>query len=283
MFVRCEKRGSQAAGAFNQEGDFIKAGVKASDLAMTSAYLGFLERSVGCKYIVGHCRQSTRGDPSILANDHPVFNKRKNIFLVHNGTVTCKELDKNASRTDTWIFMHGINQFLQKDRSCDYLSRAVRDSFTWICDHGGISNESVIVVGNRKELIFAKGTEKPLVWQYDEDDKRLMFGSETTIVHSKEGVKNEKKPYSCLKNNTVVIIDVRDGTLVAQELPVKVKTYSSWSRDTVLYDRDNYYTWTGNMTTYTSGDGVVYYNGRPWNAKKGRWENPNQWGGDLCD
>jgi hypothetical protein len=145
-------------------------------------------------------------------NDHPIFNRRKSIFLVHNGIISCKEYDQSEEITDTWIFMNAITDVAAKDRSKEYLSTAVKQSFTKLC---GISahNSSVIVVGNKKEIVFAKSYGKPLLWNEETDDegKRIVFGSEFNIIcDDPKKSERECKELGCYK---MVTIRVRDGKM----------------------------------------------------------------------
>jgi len=247
MMIRCQKRGKDASGAFNQAGDFIKSTVKSEKLVLMSSFDNFLKESVGCKYVVGHCRAATSGDPKKIDNNHPVFNKRKSIFLVHNGTVTCKEFNKYPQHSDTWIFIVGLMSMMDKDRSDDYLSRTMIDAFKKISDDG--TNSSVVVVGNRKELVFLKSYGRPLVWQESEGGI-VVFGSETSIIHDKDDAMT-KKPYESLKSYTHVIIDVKTGEITKGDIKVKIKSYYSSDHDTVEYDKD---TATGTWEGWTQAD-----------------------------
>lgn len=250
MLVRCESRGRDASGFFDQKLRCVKVPLRASEFVnetaeFTNVTENIFERAVkgslGCKYIIGHCRQATRGRPDVLENNHPVFTKDQKIYLVHNGCVSCAKYDKDKEATDTYIFINAIEEFRKEGKS---LSEIVEESFKQI-EKDSTFNDSVIVVGDQKEVVFCKNDGRPLLWQLIDDS--IVFGSETTIINSKED-KSKGKNYFYLHENEIVSIKLDE---IKMERKLMKGKREKFEEEQIEYNDDWSITqWTGYRSSF---------------------------------
>jgi hypothetical protein len=232
MLARCQSRGTHATGVFNNRLHYLKAPIKADEFIEMREYNAFKKHSIGCKYIIGHCRLSTRGKPEITRNDHPLFDEKKRFFLVHNGILSCTKFDKTPEEVDTSIFVHVIGENINaSNHLVDTLDIIVDKAFC-IIEKEATLNSSVIVVGNHDKIVFCKNKDRPLLWQ-SQDDDIIVFGSETTIIEEKDN----GKPFNVLQDYAMQYIDLKTGKIDGRDLKYERKSCSRRDK-TVMHGKD---------------------------------------------
>ena len=90
MLSRCQSRGYDATGVVNASMRCIKGKVPSRTFIGFPKFKEWADESIGGRFVIGHCRQATRGDPSDNSNNHPVpvIDNGKKVYVVHNGIVT---------------------------------------------------------------------------------------------------------------------------------------------------------------------------------------------------
>jgi len=247
MLVRCESRGSHATGVFNARGDFYKAPVASTKFVKLRTVKEMFQESIGLKYIIGHCRFATRGDPKNNDNNHPVHDAKRKFFLVHNGMVECKKFDYNPKNTDTLILMNAIVSHAKNMKKARY-SSVVKAAFNDVTKNG--DNEmSAIITANGEEIVFARTRSSPLAFQFMND--AIFFASTTDIIGLEPNMKNEKnediKEFYNLEDHSMCIIVVKDNTFSSQVLetyprpvPITKHVKSEWQKRYVFDDEKEF-------------------------------------------
>lgn len=226
MLVRCESRGTDATGVFNQHMQHLKFPEKSSVFTKRKSFRKFLKWTRGCKYIIGHCRHATRGNPKDNTNNHPFFLEDRSIFLVHNGHARCSKFDLDKSKTDTLVYVNAIKHYKDSTEFKDAsISDIIEKAFVE-CEKDNWYNQSVVVAGTPANIFICKSFTSPLFTLWNAEKTRLIFASSREIMGS------TKLQPVYLESEVMVSISVDDGK--------EEKKKISASRG--QYDYQNYYT-----------------------------------------
>src|SRR3990167_2182628 len=141
--VQSEKRGKDATGAALQSQDFIKAPTPASDYVKTNAYKHFLRKALGQKWIVGHTRHATQGDPKDNINNHPILIHPRNSLLVFNGIVSSNTIKEDESKTDTYIIVDAIKKHWVSGNLAESVKKAYKEFWGFSATIASTKNEIV--------------------------------------------------------------------------------------------------------------------------------------------
>ena len=217
MLLCGQLRGTHGTGMFlvDKEGnpEYLKIGGNAQQLMDTKEFNPFMSRVLQKGTIlVGHNRFATKGDHS-TPNAHPF--QYKQITLVHNGTVTSTDLEKNKVKVDSHSFTKDI---ANADDFKEHL-QLTRGAFCFVWYNKKLN-----------KLLIYRNDERPL--SMFEADNSFIFASEGNMVRWLAGRKNIKHDYREIKPEVLYSFDMSvNGPKKIEEepLPKKFHYYSGYT------------------------------------------------------
>jgi glutamine phosphoribosylpyrophosphate amidotransferase len=168
MLIRCQIRGTDASGAFNSRLEIVKSpGSFKHGLLRQRKFAKFLNKSVGCKFIVGHTRMATQGTPKKNSNNHPfrVKTQRGPLCLVHNGWL----FDVPFNICDTIYIIRHLKRVI--NRGMDFPEYLYHYNEM-------IDGEAVLAIGFENRLILSRSGHNTLVF----DESMRYFASTAKIL-----------------------------------------------------------------------------------------------------
>lgn len=175
MFKKAEQRGRDASGVATQDLQFLKWSKPTSEAKKTETFNNFLEFAVGQKWIIGHARAATQGDPSQAINNHPISVEKGKFLLVHNGVVGSKRIVSDDKRTDTYIIAEAIKKRWMDGNMFGSVQEAYKLFY----------GSAAIAVISHKEIVLARRFN-PIV-RGVLPSGAIAFGSTDSIVKGKTG------------------------------------------------------------------------------------------------
>jgi len=144
VLVESEKRGSDSTGVGLQDLTVVKAPIKSSVFVETKMFQNITRKALKQKWIVGHTRHSTQGNPKENINNHPlkIFNDRA--LVVHNGIVHSEVIKSDKNRTDSYIVAHAV----EKSWGPKSLQSIVKEAYTMFYGY------AATIVFSRKSIVF---------------------------------------------------------------------------------------------------------------------------------
>jgi hypothetical protein len=208
VLKKSEDRGHHATGVALQSLDFLKAGIPAKDFILRHEFRDILKRAIGQKWIVGHTRWATQGDPSNNWNNHPVTALPGKYLLVHNGIVGTDKFDENTDKVDTFVVANAI----KKEWREEDLFTTVQESYK------SFYGSAAIAVVDHSEIILAR-RDNPIVMGTLKSGA-ITFASEEKFLKNKY---EKAKDIVHLPDNTIVGYDQygakKSGTVERKERP----------------------------------------------------------------
>lgn len=202
MFPAIVHRGPHAYGFMYYTGDDELVHVEkwAGRADTDEAFENALLIPTNAKWVVGHVRYFTHGDPSNNLNNHPISHGR--IVGVHNGII------RN--------YREVLDQTGREDDATEVDSEAIFAAINAWGHRAGlrkIDGDMVAVYANREKpnlLNIARSYGRPLVFARTRTGA-LMFASEERVI---EAAKVDHGPFSPLSRNR--LLRVREGKVVAR-------------------------------------------------------------------
>lgn len=103
-------RGHDATGVGTQDLKIWKNGVPVTQFIQSAQYKEFEKHAIGKKWIIGHTRHGTQGNPKNNINNHPLRVYQNSAIFVHNGIVYSQKIGSDKSKTDTYIIAKALEQ-----------------------------------------------------------------------------------------------------------------------------------------------------------------------------
>lgn len=146
-FIKSQERGRDASGVALPDMNFIKASVPSEHFVKRPEYKGFLKKAIGQKWIIGHTRLATQGDPQFNVNNHPMVSRKGRFMVVHNGGVGSDVIESDPNKTDSYIIVKAISRGRRKGKS---LFDSVKEAYGMF--HGAAST----IATSSDEIVFTK-------------------------------------------------------------------------------------------------------------------------------
>ena len=187
LLLQSEKRGSDATGAAyvdeNNKLIIAKDNRKASSFVQTKKYRKFKDDMINAKIIIGHTRLETQGDKEFIHNNHPIFDRKSGIAIVHNGSISnynkIQEIEKFKldGECDSEIILRVVEKF-----GIEKAVEILRGSFTF----------AVINTHTPDKLQLYKDSN-PLYLIYFPEYKWIVFSSDDDYIKDAFSVSNSEK------------------------------------------------------------------------------------------
>lgn len=217
ILVESRARGRDAAGVATQDLGFLKSSEGIERLVNTDVFPDFLERAIGQKYIIGHTRAATQGNPDDNFNNHPLSVNREKFLIVHNGAVKTSDWS-NKRRTDSYVIAESIARELGAGKG---FPGAVKDAYKHF------DGKAAIFAITPTQFVLAKKVN-PIVMAKDGDV--VAFASEARFLEA-AGFQN-----STVLPEGVVGSVKRNGDIDLKPLPApnynlqKISLSEAWGR-----------------------------------------------------
>lgn len=209
VFLRSQSRGRDASGVANQGLGYLKSTEDAGKLVKSSSFKRFMKRSIGRKWVIGHTRAATQGDPQDNYNNHPITTKKGKFLMIHNGIVGSVKIDEDTNITDSYVVAKAIKRAWTKDS----LFKSVQDAYKYFYGWAGI------VVISTKEIVLARRLAPIAIGEFNGS---IVFASERGFI-------SEAKNVMMMNDNRVIGYDsdghIQRGRLRHIDRPLARRTY----------------------------------------------------------
>lgn len=175
IFVKSKERGIDASGVAIQNLSYHKKPVPSNEFVKTREYKKILKKAIGKKWIIGHTRWATQGDPKNNKNNHPLTALPGKFLMVHNGVVGTDKFDSNETKTDSYI----VAQSIKKAWVEGNLQKSVKDAYKkfW--------GNATIAVITPKEISIIKRNNPLFINRFS--GRALSFASKKEFLEGHEG------------------------------------------------------------------------------------------------
>lgn len=170
-------RGEDSTGIALQSLDYLKSATPSYDYVKTQDFQDFLDKALGQQWILGHTRRSTRGNPEILENDHPIRGK-KPFLLAHNGVVGTNKIPVSYSKTDTYIIVDSVDKHFKNNDLESTLRSAYKEFWG--------SSTTITVTKNQFGVVKRINP----IFRGDTTDGGVAFASELAVLYANNLINN---------------------------------------------------------------------------------------------
>ena len=175
MLVECETRGTDATGIaiINSDTNKIevyKKPLRARDFVKTDEWKEVIRDFGTFNIILGHTRNATHGDPENPENNHPFFNKKENVVMIHNGIISNhrelyeKHKMKQVGECDSSIIL----DLFCKTKNINEPIKQIRGGMAFTLYHD--------------EKLYLFRNSYPLFISFDNQNKTFYFASELDFI-----------------------------------------------------------------------------------------------------
>lgn len=198
---RLEYRGYDSAGIAIKKGDNVYIRKSSGRIDKIFNNVNF-DGNIG----IAHTRWATHGKPS-TKNSHPMYDCKKNFFVVHNGIVenytSIKKMLKNKghkfeSDTDSEVIAHLIEEFYRGD-----FVEAVRNAIAEIDGTYGI-----VALSKSHDFLVAARKGSPVVIGIGDDFNFVASDVNAFVKHTKRVIYMDDHEIAVVKKSVVRISDI---------------------------------------------------------------------------
>ena len=169
------------------------------------------EQKLSSNLGIGHTRWATHGIPN-EQNAHPHTNSKNNLFIIHNGIIENFQVLKKAlealgynfaSDTDSEVFVHLIDSFLNKDYN---LSKSVQMALNEVDGTYGIA--VIYTLEPDKIIVARKGS--PLVIGLGDGENFVASDVSAILSHTKQVIYLDDGEFAEVKRDSYTVKTIAD-------------------------------------------------------------------------